>query len=131
MADIKIPAGGGDLERLWAATDTGSVDASEAQGPVEAAAATEVGQAPEVNGPGAVDSAVSSADVDPLEAIAADVRVGTLSPEQAVDQLVERALGEVAASLTPAQQDELRALLRAAVADDPTLGALGREIAEG
>jgi hypothetical protein len=64
-----------------------------------------------------------------IAAIAAEIKAGTLAPGAAVERLVERALSSgVAAGLPPAQKERLAELLRAQLAEDPTLQALQREL---
>jgi uncharacterized protein with von Willebrand factor type A (vWA) domain len=65
---------------------------------------------------------IAQTGTDPA-ALAQAVRSGALTPEQAVDQLVERAMAATGAAgaLSQSQQAELRALLLEAVQIDPAL----------
>jgi hypothetical protein len=64
-----------------------------------------------------------------LEALAARVRSGELSPGQAVDALVERALtSPMAAGLDDAGRAGLEAYLRAALEDDPVLSQMRGDV---
>ncbi|AKF10670.1 hypothetical protein DB32_007819 [Sandaracinus amylolyticus] len=76
-------------------------------------------------------SAASGARTDALKALAEEVRSGRIDASQAIDRLVERALGGMAASLPPARRAELEAMLRAALEEDPTLAAMQRDLARG
>jgi hypothetical protein len=74
--------------------------------------------------------AESAAPTGELAALAARVRAGELSPEQAVDALVERALqSPMAAALDAAGRAGLEAHLRAALEDDPVLAQMRGDIA--
>ena len=80
---------------------------------------------------GASTSAASGARADALKALADEVRSGRIDASQAIDRLVERAMGGAAASLPPARRAELEAMLRAALEEDPTLAAMQRDLARG
>ncbi len=65
-----------------------------------------------------------------IAAIAREIRAGTLDPAAAVERLVQRALeSKTAAGLAPAQKARLAEVLRAQLAQDPTLQALQRDLA--
>lgn len=61
-----------------------------------------------------------------VRAIAADLRAGRIEPGQAVDRLIERAVGDAAeaAAMPAVQRAELEAHLRRVLEGDPTLSAL-------
>ncbi len=64
-----------------------------------------------------------------ITAIAAEIKAGTLGPSEAMERLVQKALSSgAAATLPPAQKDRLAELLRAQLAEDPTLQALQRDL---
>jgi hypothetical protein len=64
-----------------------------------------------------------SADID---ALAAEIAAGRLTPKQAVDQLVETM--STAQGLDPAEQAELREMLTDLVASDPYLSGLANRV---
>jgi hypothetical protein len=74
--------------------------------------------------PVATHAAELAAGADPIAQLAQSVRSGALSPDAALQSLVDRAVGEVASSLSPAQRAELTGVLRAALETDPTLREL-------
>jgi hypothetical protein len=85
----------------------------------------------DVGGPGDVDEVApeqATGAVDPaartneLDAIAADLSAGKLTPHEAVDKLVDQIASGT--DLGPADRAELRALMADLVANDPHLGAL-------
>ncbi|UJR85924.1 hypothetical protein [Sandaracinus amylolyticus] len=80
---------------------------------------------------GGAKSAATGARADALKALAEEVRSGRIDASQAIDRLVERAMGGAAASLPPARRAELEAMLRAALEEDPTLAAMQRDLARG
>ena len=64
-----------------------------------------------------------------IAAIASEIKAGTLDPSAAMERLVQRALSSgTAAALPPAQKERLAELLRAQLAEDPTLQALQRDL---
>lgn len=71
-----------------------------------------------------------AAGAPPLEGIRADLAAGRIDAEEAVDRLVERALAS-AGSLPPGHRAALEARLRAALAEDPTLSALRKDLERG
>ncbi len=93
----------------------------------------------DVQGPGAADgsfrtavegaktSGASAAAAGPLDALRADVVAGRVSPEAAIEGLVQRALAS-AAGLPDAQRAALESQLREALAGDPTLLALRKDL---
>lgn len=70
----------------------------------------------------------SSAAPDAIGDLASAVRSGALQPDQAVQQLVDRALAGVAGKLSEAQRLELTAVLRQALESDPALADLRKAI---
>jgi hypothetical protein len=76
-----------------------------------------------------VGGATSTAAAAGPEAIAADLQAGRIDLEEAVTRLVDRAVQSgMAAGLTDAGRAGLEAHLRRALADDPALGALQRDL---
>ncbi len=70
---------------------------------------------------GATAGAVTA---DPISELAQAVRAGALSPEQAIERLVDRAVSAVGAQLSQAERAELGAVLRSALQSDPALSEL-------
>ncbi len=66
----------------------------------------------------------------PLEGIRADLAAGRIDADEAVDRLVERALA-TAGALPAGHRAALEARLRAALAEDPTLSALRKDLERG
>src|SRR5262245_53755486 len=65
----------------------------------------------------------------PLASIGDDLRAGKIDVATAIERLVARALSsQDAAALPPARRAELEAHLRAALADDPALLALTKDL---
>jgi hypothetical protein len=80
----------------------------------------------DVRGP----TAAQAGDPLSLPAIERDVRAGTIDVDQAIDRLVARAL-ERAAGLPADQRAVLETNLRSALAEDPTLLALRKDLERG
>jgi hypothetical protein len=74
--------------------------------------------------PTATHGAGPAAGADPVGELAQAVRAGTLSAEQAIERLVERAATTVGRGLSQAQRAELTAVMREAVQSDPALREL-------
>ena len=73
--------------------------------------------------------ASQAAPTGPLASIRDDLRAGKIDAAGAIDRLVARALSAPeAAALPPARKAELEAHLRAALADDPTLVAMTKDL---
>lgn len=107
-------------------------DPIQRKGPAGAGGVTEAG-APE--GAGAAfraavaDARGASAASGEVAAIASEIKAGTLQASEAVERLVQRALSSgTAAALPPAQRERLAEMLRAQLAEDPTLQALQRDL---
>jgi hypothetical protein len=66
----------------------------------------------------------TAAAADPIAELAQAVRAGALSPERAIERLLDRAISGVGAQLSPAQRAELGAVLRSALESDPALSEL-------
>lgn len=75
-------------------------------------------------------TAAHAGEPESLSAIEREVRAGSLDAEQAIDRLVARAL-ERAAGLSAEQRAALEANLRSALAEDPTLLALRKDLERG
>lgn len=67
-------------------------------------------------------SAAAPASASQLDAIAADLEAGKLTPHEAVDRLVDQIASE--AELPASERAELRALIGDLIANDPHLGSL-------
>lgn len=80
----------------------------------------------EVGGP----TAAQAGEPQSLSAIERDLRAGTLDTNEAIDRLVARAL-ERAAGLPAEQRAALEVNLRSALAEDPTLLALRKDLERG
>ena len=66
---------------------------------------------------------------DPIAALAAELDAGAITPEQALDRLVDAALGDQLPSAMPADaRAELRGMLDALLRDDPHLSSLAARI---
>jgi hypothetical protein len=61
---------------------------------------------------------------DAISELAQAVRAGSVNAEQAIERLVERAVGGMGRALSAAQRAELTAVLREAVQNDPALREL-------
>lgn len=65
---------------------------------------------------------------DPIAALARAIGDGSLTVEQAIDVLIDRAAGQAPVRLTDAERGELVTLLRGALADDPALRSLRESV---
>jgi hypothetical protein len=83
----------------------------------------QAGGAAPTQGAAAANTAGATA-ADPIAELAQAVRSGALTAEQAIERLLDRALTGVGARLSPAQRDELTAVLRSALEGDPALSEL-------
>lgn len=72
-------------------------------------------------GEAAVERAPATSATGDVDALAAEVAAGRLTPREAIDQLVEATAGP---GLDATQRSELRELLTDLVANDPYLGSL-------
>lgn len=99
-----------------AATDVG---ASANAGPAGASFAHELGRAQQLAGQTGV-----SGVADPIAQLASELQAGKLSIDQALDALVDRAVGGVGRQLGVQERADLVEVLRAALGSDPTLAAL-------
>ena len=120
MTSIKPPGGKSPLDSATGA----SLDGADALSSVEGEARTEAPAGVASAGAAAETEAIAPADLGAVDALSADLVAGRISPDAAVDVLVQRALSDVAGVLSPDQLRDLEATLRAALADDPTLSAL-------
>jgi hypothetical protein len=68
-----------------------------------------------------IEQARAAAHTSDVDALAAEVAAGRLTPHEAIDRLVEATAGP---GLAPAERAELRELLADLVANDPYLGGL-------
>lgn len=81
----------------------------------------------DVEGPTA---ASTPARAEGTASIEADLRAGRIDVDEAIDRLVERSLAN-ASGLSSADRARLEAHLRAALAEDPTLIALRKDLVRG
>lgn len=72
-------------------------------------------------------TAATGGRTDPIADLARSIESGSLTFDQAVDQLVDRTLSRAQKQLNGSQLDELSGLLRDALLNDPTLSALRSE----
>lgn len=70
---------------------------------------------------GAASQAGAAAGGDAIATLAQALRAGTITTEQAIDQLVQRAIAGMARDLSDAQRGELAVVLREALQNDPAL----------
>jgi len=82
---------------------------------------TEPTEIEDVAGDAPVEQAQGAVRASDVEALAAEVAAGKLTPREAIDQLVEATAGP---GLGAAERAELRELLTDLVANDPYLGGL-------
>jgi hypothetical protein len=75
----------------------------------------------DVAGDAPVEQAQGVTGASDVEALAAEVAAGRLTPREAIDRLVDATAGP---GLDPAERAELRELLTDLVANDPYLGSL-------
>jgi hypothetical protein len=76
--------------------------------------------APGTTGMGAAPAGAATGS-DAIAALAQALRAGTITSEQAIDQLVQRAVAGMARDLSEAQRGELAVVLREALQNDPAL----------
>jgi hypothetical protein len=124
MSSIKPPDGRGSIGSVPVAPEQGTDAAAPAGADFrEALSRAEAGQG--VQGP---ERAQAAQAADPLGELARLVQSGALTPQQALDRLVERALGQVARGLDDAKRAELAVVLRTALESDPALQALRADL---
>lgn len=121
MTSIKPPA-----TSVPAPTDlAGDASAARSERADQASFQGAVRDAQAGQGAAGVTAATGVASADPIAALSQQIRAGTLSVDQAIDRLVERATeGGMAKHLGTRERAELTELLRSALASDPTLTAL-------
>jgi len=77
----------------------------------------------------AASGAEAGAKTNEIATIASEIAAGTLDRAAAMERLVERALSSgAAATLSPEHKARLAEVLRAQLAEDPTLQALQRDL---
>ena len=89
------------------------------KGPKPPGGAEDVG---EVSAETGVEAAEQTRSTSELDAIAADLSAGRLTPHEAVEKLVDQIANGT--DLGPADRAELRELMADLIANDPHLGAL-------
>jgi hypothetical protein len=110
-APISTPAAPG--QATGGAAPAGGADFRDALEGVAAGASPQTAQA-----------AAGAKAGDALAELAGLLRSGALTREEAVERLVDRALGQVGRGLSDAQRAELAVVLRTALEADPALQAL-------
>lgn len=70
-------------------------------------------------------AAQTAAPTGDIDALAAEVAAGRLTPREAIDRLVDATAGE---ELDPAERAELREMLVELIANDPYLGSLANRV---
>jgi hypothetical protein len=70
----------------------------------------------------------SKAGVDPVSVLVQQVEAGRMNMEQAVEQLLNQTVSSLGKQLSAAQRAELSDVLRAALANDPTLKGLRGDV---
>lgn len=123
MSSIKPPDGRPSAVPATGGSAGEAGPAERAVGPSFRQALERAGGAAQPQGPGAAATAASSPG-DPVAELARAVKSGALSPEQAIERLVERAVAGIGAQLSAAQRSELTAVLRGALESDPALREL-------
>jgi hypothetical protein len=71
--------------------------------------------------------AAQGAAPDRIDTLAADMKAGRVDADGAIERIIERALAN-AAAMAPAHRAQLEAQLRAALAEDPALIALRKDL---
>jgi len=92
------------------------------RGPDDLDAPDDVGAIAEAKPAAASAAAQPTGDID---ALAAEVAAGRLTPREAIDRLVDATAGE---ELDPAERAELREMLVELIANDPYLGSLANRV---
>lgn len=90
-------------------------------GPAGAARPDGPSEIAEVAGEAPVEAAGATAPVTDLDALAAEVAAGRITPREAIDRLIEATAGP---GLDAAERAELRELFNDLIANDPHLGSL-------
>jgi hypothetical protein len=97
----------------------------ELDAPAGADAATGPGAAGAIGRDAGVEGAAGAAGAGDIDALAAEVAAGRLTPHEAIERLVDATAGP---ELGPAERAELREMLTELVAHDPYLGALAGRV---
>jgi len=92
------------------------------RGPDDLDAPDDVAEGKPAAASAAAATAQSTSDID---ALAAEVAAGRLTPREAIDRLVDATAGE---ALDPAERAELREMLVELIANDPYLGSLANRV---
>lgn len=127
-SEIKPPGAGGVTPNVG-----GADSSAPSEGTGEAFRAALEGSAPvEGAAPVAQSADASSSATQGIEGIAAELRAGRVDSSQAVEQLLTRALSSASArALPPAERARLESMLRSAIAEDPTLAAMQKDLTRG
>jgi hypothetical protein len=110
------PGGPGDVDGPDGA---GDIDGMAGPNELDATAAGAVGR------DAGIERAAAAGGTDDIDALAAEVAAGRLTPHEALQRLVDATAGP---DLGPAERAELRELLTDLVASDPYLSALAGRI---
>lgn len=89
---------------------------------------SEVASDPSAQAPQATSPTSETGATDALSEIARALADGAVNSEEAVTQLIERAVASVAQHLDPAARADLTLMLREAIENDPALSALRDEL---
>ena len=119
MTSIKPPDGHSPAGPIGPAAGAREPEGPERAGP--SFRETLAGPSPTATGTAAAHGA---ANADPIATLAQAVKAGSVSPDQALDHLVERVVSGLARRLTEAQRTELTTVLREAMRSDPALRQL-------
>ena len=98
-------------------------DAPHAADAPDAAAGT--GAAGAIGRDAVIEQAAAAGGTGDIDALAAEVAAGRLTPHEAIERLVDATAGP---ELGPAERAELREMLTDLVANDPYLGALAGRV---
>lgn len=126
MTSIKPPGGkpsSGSTDA--AARPSGSTQGAEPTGPTFGETLREAADAARTERAG---PSQPPAGLEPVAALAEAVKAGELSADQAIDQLLERTVGEFGPRLGAAERAELLSTLRSAFETDPVLAAIVQQL---
>jgi len=85
----------------------------------------DVADAAEIEGADRSTATTATSTTSDVDALAAEVAAGRLTPQEAIDRIVD---GTVASDLGPAERAELREMLVELIANDPFLGTLANRV---
>jgi hypothetical protein len=108
--------------------NNGSPPVDQVGGVDEVAPLTETEGAPEVSGVSAPQAATGAGSLDPVAQVAAQLRAGEITVDQAVDRLIEDAIARQLSHQARDLEPKLRELLRSYAESDPFLAARIRRL---